>query len=618
MAAIRTTKHAFNSGELAPELLGRTELRAYELGARRLRNVVLQPTGGVTRRPGLRHVAVLPGPARLVPFEYSTEQVFLCVLTAGALAVRAGDTLVATLDAPWSGAMLDQIAFAQDSESLLLLHPAMAPQRLRRNADGVWSMTAWTLAREPFHRFADPAITLTPSATTGSVTLTASAAAFNAAHVGLRFRLDGKRVLISAVASATSATAVVEDTLTATTPTAIWDEPAFSALRGWPVSACYHQQRLVLGGSRDLPNRLWFSRTGAPFDFDLGTALDDEAIAFALVSDQANAIRAVFSGQSLQVFTSGGEWMVSGDPLTPSSIQLTRQTRVGSPTDRMVPPVDVDGATIFVSRTGQGVYEFTYTQLQQAYQANDLAILARHLVATPRSMAYDQATRLLHIVMSDGALGTLTLYRAEDVTAWTRQETDGAFLAVAEAGGTIWFAIERAGGVRLERWDTALGLDAAIAATTAEPQSAWPGLSHLEGRTVGVLADGAPREDAFVIGGAIAIDPPASATQTGLPFAHEIEPLPPPGGTQRLVAATFRLLATPALKVDLGRGAQDVPFRRLDAALLDAAPLPFTGDVTLRGLGWRRDSLAPLWRVEGDAPLPLTLLSVTTETRTND
>ena len=33
--------------------------------------------------------------------------------------------------------------------------------------------------------------------------------------------------------------------------------------------------------------------------------------------------------------------------------------------------------------------------------------------------------RLLHLVMADGTLATLTLYRAEQVTAWTRQETAG-------------------------------------------------------------------------------------------------------------------------------------------------------------------------------------------------
>ncbi|MCA3339782.1 MAG: hypothetical protein INF90_14785, partial [Roseomonas sp.] len=48
MPAIKRTKTSFTAGELAPELLGRADLRAYENGARRLRNVVIQPTGGVT------------------------------------------------------------------------------------------------------------------------------------------------------------------------------------------------------------------------------------------------------------------------------------------------------------------------------------------------------------------------------------------------------------------------------------------------------------------------------------------------------------------------------------------------------------------------------------------
>ncbi len=63
---------------------------------------------------------------------------------------------------------------------------------------------------------------------------------------------------------------------------------------------------------------------------------------------------------------------------------------MGSPVHRLVPPVDVDGSTVFVARSGQGVHEFAYTDVSQVYQANDLAILARHLVNTPVSMAYDQ------------------------------------------------------------------------------------------------------------------------------------------------------------------------------------------------------------------------------------
>jgi hypothetical protein len=292
----------------------------------------------------------------------------------------------------------------------------------------------------------------------------------------------------------------------------------------------------------------------------------------------------------------------------------------------MVPPVDVDGSTVFVARSGRSVTEFAYTDVGDAYQANDLALVARHIVQAPVSMAYDQAQRLLHLVMADGAIGTLTLYRAEQVIAWTRQETGGAFRAVAETDGRVFVAVERAGSYRLERFDATLGLDAALSGSAAPPQDEWTGLGHLEGFEVALLADGAPRGTATVANGKVVVDPPVATLQAGLPFTHVIEPLPPQLATGsgagaaplRLVSATFRLLATPALSVDLGRGVQPVPFRRLDTALLDAAPLPFTGDVTLRALGWRRDAMAPLWRVEGDTPLPLTLLSVTTDTRMNE
>src|SRR3712207_9305087 len=98
MAGARTLKTSFTAGEVAPELLGRPDLRAWANGARRLRNVFIQPTGGVARRPGLRHVATLPGPARLIPFEFNTEQTYLLVLTAGAMRIFVGDAPVAQVD----------------------------------------------------------------------------------------------------------------------------------------------------------------------------------------------------------------------------------------------------------------------------------------------------------------------------------------------------------------------------------------------------------------------------------------------------------------------------------------------------------------------------------------
>ncbi|WP_203071967.1 hypothetical protein [Falsiroseomonas ponticola] len=623
--ATRRTKASFTAGELAPNLFGRADLRAFENGARRLRNVVIQPTGGVARRPGLLHVASLPGPARLIPFEFNTEQTYLLALTEGQLHVFLGDVAVASLPAPWSTGMQGQVAFTQSADTLLLFHPDVAPQRLTRTSHTSWTLAPFVFDAVPVFNFR-PGVTLAASATTGTVTLTASADLFSSGHVTAAFRISGLTVAITAVANARSATGVVNGTLPGTTPTTDWAEPAFSGVRGYPVSACFHQDRLVLGGSRDLPNRLWLSRTGDIANFDNGTGLDDQAIEFALVSDQVNAIRAVFSGRHLQVFTSGAEWMVTGDPLTPSSIQLHRQTRVGSLVDRQVPPVDVDGATLFVARSGRAVHEFAYTDVADVYQANDLALVAHHLIQAPVSMAYDQTMRLLHVVMADGSIATLTLYRAEQVTAWTRLETAGRFKAVAETEGRVFVVVERNGWHRLERFDTGIGFDAALSGIAVAEQDVWSGLGHLEGASVGILADGAPRGVLTVSAGAVTLDPPARSVQVGLPFRHVVEPLPMAlagaGGAAsaplRLVSATFRVMETPALEVDLGRGVQPVPFRRLDTALLDAAPAPFTGDVTLRALGWRRDAMAPLWRVEGETPLPLTLLSVTTDMRMTD
>ena len=627
MPRTRIYKTSFAGGEIAPQLLGRGDLRAYENGARRLRNVFIHPTGGVTRRHGLRFVDVAAGPGRLVAFEFNTEQVYLLVFSDRRIDVYREGVRVAVLGAPWTVAQLAQINWTQSADTLLVVHPDVAPRKITRTADNIWLLTSWSFQSKdnfvyvPHFKFAAPAVTLQASGTTGFVQITASAPVFSPTHVGVRLRIGDKEVQISSVTSAVVAHANVKQTLSSTTATEDWTEQAFSAVRGWPVSICFHQDRLVIGRSRDLPNRLWLSKSADLFNFDLGEGLDDEAIEFPILSDQVNAIRHVFSGRHLQVFTSGAEWMVTGDPLTPTSIQLFRQTRVGSPVDRTVPPRDVDGATLFVPRAGPQLREFLFTDTEQAYQANDLAMLSHHLIARPVEMSYDESRRLLHVVMTDGTMATLTAYREEQVSGWTLQETNGAILSVATVGDSTYALVERAGGIFIEMLDATLQADCALAGTSETPKQEWSGAGHLEGMVVKVVADGAVCPDAVVEGGSITLDQPATSVQMGLPFTHVIEPLPPSmqataaGQCSKLrpISITLRLLETSALYLDAGRGLVQVPFERFGDSILDTPPTPFSGDVTVRALGWRDTGIAPLWRIEQDVPLPLTLLSVSTE-----
>ncbi len=640
MANVKITKSSFASGEISPRLLGRGDLRAYDNGAKKLRNVFVFPTGGLTRRHGLRHVDTARGMGRLISFEFNTEQIYLLAFTENKLDVFRDGVWQVDVDTPWTAAQLASINWTQSADTLLVVHPDVPPKKITRTAHDQWTIADWTFLDEqdddkkydriqqPFHKFADDDVTLQASGTGkgSTVTLTASADVFSQDHEGLRLRLANKEVEIQSHISATEVSALVKEALVNTQPTKDWEEPSFSVLHGWPVSLCFHQDRLIIGGSRDLPNRLWMSKSSDLFNFDLGEGLDDEAIEFAILSDQVNAIRAVFSGRHLQVFTSGAEWMVTGDPLTPENLQLKRQTRTGSPVDRTVPPVDVDGATLFVPRGGPELREFLFADVEQAYQATDLAMLAQHLLGRTVDMGFDAVGRRLHLVQDNGRLATLTLFRTQQVTAWSAQDTDGLFRSVAVVGEQTYALVERAATFRIERFDADLATDAALGGTVAEATSTWSGLDHLEGRTVRVLADGAPQADKVVSGGRIVLDRPATSVQAGLAFAHVVEPLPPSlaagrsggqGGRVRLISATFRLQDTAAFRLDVGRGLLDVPFRRFGADAFDAPLAPFTGDKTIRAFGWKDADTDPLWRVESESPLPFTLLSVTTEVAMN-
>lgn len=95
----------------------------------------------------------------------------------------------------------------------------LPPKRLTRSGLGVWALSDWifyaktNVVEQPYYKFADTAVTLTPSATTGTITLTSSVGIFEAGHDDTRLRVAGKEVLITNVDSPTVVTATVIETL---------------------------------------------------------------------------------------------------------------------------------------------------------------------------------------------------------------------------------------------------------------------------------------------------------------------------------------------------------------------------------------------------------------------
>jgi hypothetical protein len=643
MTRLRLIKTSFSAGELDPRLLGRIDLKAQEEGASRLRNVLVQATGGVSRRPGTAYVCDLQDARRLIGFDSPGGGE---ILALGPFSIRIvkDDAVIATLPAPWSAGQLEHLAWARLGDSLIVCHPEVEPQILRRRAPDDWALGPWKLderdgpaafkpSAEPFVRFAAAEVAMQPVRTDVSqpasavipagatVELRASEHVFVPLHQGVRFRVRRRQVMVTNPnpIDHAKATALVLEDLPNGETTRDWDEAAFSAARGWPRALTFHQNRLVIGGARDLPERIWLSRTGRPFDFDVGSGLDDEAIAFRLAADRLHVISSVHSGRQLQVFTSAGEWVVKGFPLTPANVQVDQQTGIGSLTTRRLPPLGVDGATLFVGTTGRELREFLFADTEQAYQAADIALLARHLMLDPVDLTFDAGRRLLLIVRADGALAAVTLDRNSNVVAWSLLDTQGVALAALAFAGTLWLLVERAGVVRLERLDDTLHLDCALTGHSGTPRTTWFGFDHLDGQAVMVVADDAVVGPLGVTGGSFSLSTPANDVVVGLAFGHEIEALPimaatgrglTPDVPYRPIRITFRLLETRALHVDTGPGPRPLP--------LTESPDGYTGDIMTRATGWRRGIASPPWRIAQDLPRPCTVLSATTEIKVND
>lgn len=158
-AALHVAQNALNGGEISPQMLARFDQPRYQTGCEKLLNMVPMPQGGITKRPGFRHMGRpardgADGVTRLFPFVFSADEsrvlefsgdksgVSMRVwLPGGELAGDGGAPFV--LDLPgWSADDLDALCMAQSADVLFLAHPRHAPAKISRYADNDWRYAA--------------------------------------------------------------------------------------------------------------------------------------------------------------------------------------------------------------------------------------------------------------------------------------------------------------------------------------------------------------------------------------------------------------------------------------------------------------------------------------------
>lgn len=649
---IVTLQTDFTTGELDPKLRARADIDQYRSGLATAINVTIQPQGGAKRRPGTRFVAALPSDTgtgcRLVSFEFSTTTSYMLAFTPGRMYVFRGGALITNINGSgndylsipaMTASIISSMCWTQSYDTLIVTHEDLAPLKIfRGGSDTAWTASSLSFTYTPKYAFSitttQPAATLTPSATTGNVTLTSSVAVFNSSHVDqfVYSTTSFGRARITSFVSSTQVKARVTIPFFDTNAIASgsWSletgyEAVWSSTRGYPRTVCFYGGRLYFGGSKSRPSTVWGSKVGDYFNFDPAEALADEAVEATADTGQYNAIVDMYSGRSLQVFTVGAEFYVpqpTDDPITPSTFFLKVQTENGSKPGIRV--VNVEGGTIFIQRQGKTLQEFIYANTEQAYTAAKISLLSSHLLKTPTTMAMRQSTstdegdRLLIVNGDDGSISCYTLLRSQKVIAPSQWITDGSFLSVGVDVDTAYCIVKRtisgSSVYYVETFDETLQLDSARQATVGVSTASVATLGHLNGKTVKVLRDGVIEADKTVASSTVTFDRAATASyQIGLNYTVTMKTLPVAPKTQagsirgskkRVYDIIIDLYDTQSINVQN----REVAFRAFGTSVLDQAVKSYTGLKRIDTLlGYDREGAITITQTN---PLKMTVLGL--------
>lgn len=414
----------------------------------------------------------------------------------------------------------------------------------------------------------------------------------------------------------------------------------FAAAGDYPALVTMHQQRLCFAATDNTPNGVWLSRTGFFENFSVATPTkDDDAITFAIGSGEINAVRGLVSVNDLIILTAGSENVCtggsSGSALTPTSVTVKPQSYWGGGN---LQPLVSGNRALFIQGLGSAVRDLGYEYSVDGFKGNDLSVMARHLLDghSVVSWAYAQVPdSTFWLVRSDGALLSLTYFNEQELQAWALHTTpNGSFERVAviegedrhelyavvrrTVDGVERRFIERLARRRLDTISDAAFLDSHLTYGGSAITSV-SGLDHLEGATVGIMADGTVLDDAVVSGGAVTLPRGFSTVVVGLRYDADsvIETLDidlgavqglgsVQGRKKSLTGATIRLEQSREFYAGPDDG--HLTLTKATPSVYDAPPSLFTGDVSLM--------ISPTWNKTGRivlkpaGPVPLTVLAI--------
>lgn len=335
------------------------------------------------------------------------------------------------VDTPYQEEDLFNLQIGQNADTMYITNTNYPTQVLTRVSASEFDLSEIVFDYPPFDAENETDITLTPSATTGNITVTASAALFASTDVD-RFIWfleegvgEGYMQITSFTDDQTVGATVIQD-LPTTAAQTTWRLGAFSETTGYPGATTFYEQRLVFAGTISSPQTIYFSQSGKFLNFDLQSQdpVDSSAVNYTIGSRDVNLIRFMSGMQNqMMIGTFGGNFVVKGgqgdEAITPTSISIKPADGVGG--ENQI-PILRNNEIIFTERGQRTLRSFRFEFTSDDFRSIDLNILSEDItLGNIKQISFQNGRpEVVWCVKEDGDIVTMTYKPEENVVAWGR------------------------------------------------------------------------------------------------------------------------------------------------------------------------------------------------------
>ena len=156
---VTVRQQSFASGELAPELYGRTDLEQYATGLRECLNFYISKHGALVSRPGTTDLGAASSnstASRLIPFYFEGGSAYVLEFGHNTIRVWYQGALIAidgaatSIVTNWSTAECAELKFSQVGDVLTIVHSSDDPYTLTRASHNDWNLAVYSVELPQF------------------------------------------------------------------------------------------------------------------------------------------------------------------------------------------------------------------------------------------------------------------------------------------------------------------------------------------------------------------------------------------------------------------------------------------------------------------------------------